>query len=66
MVGAIITETSPLKVASTAGAVPRYGIWAKSTPAMALNNSISVCMEVPVPPAELILPGLALASAMSP
>ena len=51
-------------VAVTAGAAPRNGMWAMSTPAIALNSSSASSVAVP-PDAWLSLPGLALASAIS-
>jgi hypothetical protein len=40
--------------------VPQYRIWAKSTRAMALNSSMSICIDVPVPPRGIDLAGARL------
>src|SRR5712691_12385679 len=59
-----ITWVSPAMVPVTAGAAPRNGMLAMSTPAMALNNSSASKVAVP-PVAWLSLPGLALACAIN-
>src|SRR5438445_13855575 len=49
-----------------AGALPRYCTWTTSIPAITLNNSPARWLEVPAPgDSTLILPGLALAYAIS-
>ena len=56
------TCTCPPTRSVTAGAEPRYGTWARSTPAIALNSSPARCGVVPAPDeAMLTLPALALA-----
>src|SRR5687767_14143754 len=60
------SATSPASSACTAGALPLYGTWIRSTPAMVLNVSPDRCNIVPLPEdAYGICPGRDLASAIS-
>src|SRR5262249_58247662 len=58
--------TWPASRSVTSGAEPRYGTCGMLTPAANLNSSPATCEVEPVPnDASVILPGLALASAIN-
>src|SRR5207237_1386033 len=60
------TRTCPPMRSVIIGAPPRYGTWIILTPAIILNSSPAICEVEPVPyEASVILPGSALASAIS-
>ena len=58
--------TCPPSRSVRAGALPLYGTWTMSIPAMVLNNSPARCRGVPLPvEANMICPGWLLARAIS-